>query len=271
MLLAIDAGNTNVVFAVYEGTEVRGTWRCATDARRTGDEYAVWLGQLMSLRGLAFSMINAAVLGSVVPGATLNLRRLCREHFGCQALVVGDPGVALGIEARVDRPQEVGADRLVNAVGAADRHSAPLIVIDFGTATTFDVVDAGGNYCGGVIAPGINLSLVALEQAAAKLPRVDIVCPRTVIGRDTVSCMQSGVFWGYIGLIEGLVARIRAEFGAEARSGAGSGQPMAVVATGGLAGLFAGATSVIDHTDSELTLHGLRLIFERNTHPVVRP
>lgn len=254
MLLTIDVGNTNVVFAIYDEDRQVGAWRCATDPKRTGDEYAVWLTHLMALRSLKLGDVRDAIIGSVVPQATFNLKRLCKDHFGCEPMQVGAPGVRLGIEALVDRPEEVGADRLVNAVGAAAVYSPPLIVIDFGTATTFDVVDGAGNYCGGVIAPGINLSLEALHMAAAKLPRIDIVQPAQVVGKSTVSCMQSGVFWGYIGLIEGLVARIRAE----------CGQDMTVVGTGGLAVLFAKATQVIQHIDGELTLRGLRLIHQRN-------
>jgi type III pantothenate kinase len=259
MLLAIDAGNTNVLFAVYDGPVQRGTWRCATDARRTGDEYAVWLSQLLALKGIGAGSICGAIISSVVPGATFNLKRLCRDHFGCEPMVVGDPALALGVRALVDRPDEVGADRLVNAVAAAHDYPAPLVVIDFGTATTFDVVDGNGDFCGGVIAPGINLSLDALDRAAAKLPRVDIAQPEHVIGTNTVACMQSGIFWGYIGLIEGLVQRIRSEF-----QGAGADRPMTVIGTGGLAVLFARATPVIQHIDSEMTLRGLMLIYERN-------
>ncbi|CAK0763921.1 Type III pantothenate kinase [Azospirillaceae bacterium] len=255
MLLAIDVGNTNVVFALYEGDCQKGVWRCATDCKRTSDEYAVWLTHLMVLRGCDSSRISAAILASVVPGATFALKKLCRDYFACEPKVVGDPSVALGVTALVDRPEEVGADRLVNAVGAFGSYEPPMIVIDFGTATTFDVVDVQGNYCGGVIAPGINLSLEALHMAAAKLPRVDIVQPATVIGKGTVSCIQSGVFWGYVGLIEGLVARIQNEFG----------QSMTVIATGGLAGLFAKATFVINHIDGDLTLRGLLLIHQRNS------
>ena len=259
MLLTIDAGNTNVVFAVYDGERQLGLWRCATDAKRTADEYAVWLTQLLTLRGLYPRQICDAVLASVVPGATFNLKRLCKDHFGCEPLIVGDPRVNLGVRAEVPRPEEVGADRLVNALAAAAVYSRPLIVVDFGTATTFDVVNAAGNYCGGVIAPGINLSLEALDRAAAKLPRVEIVQPAEVIGTSTVACMQSGIFWGYIGLIEGLVTRIRSEFLA-----AHPATSMPVIGTGGLAVLFARATPVIDHVDTELTLRGLVLIHQRN-------
>jgi type III pantothenate kinase len=265
MLLAIDAGNTNVVFAIYRGDEQLGSWRCATDPRRTADEYAVWLTHLMALKGLGPTDVTTAIIASVVPGATFNLRRLCRDHFACAPMVVGDPQVRLGVKALLDRPEEVGADRLVNAVAAADAYPLPLIVIDFGTATTFDVVDVDGNYRGGAIAPGINLSLEALHGAAAKLPRVDIVRPHKVIGKGTVSAMQSGIFWGYIGLIEGLVTRIRAEIAA-----GGESKPVTVVGTGGLATLFARATDAIQHIDGDLTLRGLRLIHQRNKIPGAR-
>jgi type III pantothenate kinase len=259
MLLTIDAGNTNVVFAVYDDGRQRGLWRCATDAKRTADEYAVWLTQLLTLRGLYPRQISDAIIASVVPGATFNLKRLCKDHFGCEPLIVGDARLDLGVKAAVGRPEEVGADRLVNAFAAAQAYQPPLIVVDFGTATTFDVVNADGDYCGGVIAPGINLSLEALDRAAAKLPRVEIVLPARVIGTSTVACMQSGIFWGYIGLIEGLVGRIRSEFLAATPAPA-----MPVIATGGLAVLFARATRSIDHVDTELTLRGLVLIHKRN-------
>lgn len=254
MLLAIDAGNTNIVFAVFEGRRRRGLWRISTQANRTADEYAVWLTHLMALVQLRPADINDAILASVVPPATFHLDMLCRTHFQCEAMVVGAPGVNLGLKVHLDTPEEVGADRLVNAIAAQKAYKPPLIVVDFGTATTFDVVDAEGGYRGGVIAPGINLSLEALFQGAAKLPKVDIGRPDKVIGTATVSAMKSGIFWGYVGLIEGVLTRIKAEFGA----------PMTVIATGGLAVLFSDATSMIDHTDSELTLNGLLEIYERN-------
>ncbi|MDJ0950398.1 MAG: type III pantothenate kinase [Alphaproteobacteria bacterium] len=257
MLLAIDSGNTNVVFAIYDGDDRRGEWRSATNANRTADEYAVWLSQLMGLSGLTRDDIDAAIIASVVPKADHPLRSLCRQYFSCEPVLIGAPGVDLGIRVLVDNPAEVGADRLVNTVGARTRFPGPLIIIDFGTATTFDVVDGDGNYFGGVIAPGINLSLEALDAAAAKLPRVAIERPAKVIGRGTVSAMQSGIFWGYVGLIEGLVERIRDEFGAE----------MTVIATGGLAPLFADATPAIEHLDSDLTLRGLLAIHRRNAGP----
>jgi type III pantothenate kinase len=256
MLLAINANNTNTVFAIYDGPTLCGSWRCATDPRRTADEYVVWLTQLMSFETLHRENIDAAILSSVVPATIFNLKTLCRRYFSCDPLVVGEKGCQLGIKVLLDRPDEVGADRVVNAVAGKDRYTAPLIIVDLGTATTFDVVDKDGNYVGGVIAPGINLSLRALEMAAAKLPHVAIERTERIIGKSTVPAMQSGLFWGYVGLIEGLVARIRNEFGA----------PMSVVATGGLVPLFAGATPAIENVDQDLTLWGLYLIHKRNSN-----
>ena len=256
MLLAIDAGNTNVVFAVYDGDERRGIWRIASDPRRTADEYAVWLLQLMSMAGLKKEDVTDAIYASVVPAASFHIVRLCTHHFDCTPLEVGAPDVDLGIEVLMDSPGEVGADRLVNAVAAAQMHKPPLIVIDFGTATTFDFVDADGNYCGGIIAPGINLSMDALHRAAAKLPKVEVAKPDKIIGKGTVQGMQSGVFYGYVGLIEGLVSRAKQEFGA----------PMTVVATGGLASQFADATDVIEAIDGEMTMRGLLHIHKRNAN-----
>jgi type III pantothenate kinase len=254
MLLAINANNTNTSFAVWDGAKLRGSWRTATEGRRTADEYVVWLDHLLSLQGLARRDVDGAVIGSVVPETNFNLLNFCRDYCKTDPIVVGDNGVKLGTTALVDRPEEVGADRLVNTVAAHDRYRGPLIVVDFGTATTLDVVDGDGNYCGGVIAPGINLSLAALHMAAAKLPSVRITRTERVIGKDTVSCMQSGIYWGYIGLVEGLVARIKREFGTAMR----------VIATGGLAPLFAGATDAIEHVDPDLTLWGLQLIYRLN-------
>ncbi len=256
MLLAIDSGNTNAVFAVYDGDDLRASWRVSTNARRTADEYAIWLTQLMALAGLRPGEIDASIIANVVPEASFNLVQLCQRYFNSEPLVVGRPECRLGIGVKIDRPEEVGADRVVNAVSAQDRYKLPLIVVDFGTATTFDVVDRAGNYCGGVIAPGINLSLHALEMAAAQLPHITIQRPATVVGSNTVTAMQSGVFWGYIGLIEGIVRRILDE----------RGEAMDVIATGGLASLFAGATPVIGTVDRDLTLWGLRLIYRRNTN-----
>ncbi len=258
MLLVVDAGNTNIVFAVHDGQSWLGTWRIRTDAHRTSDEYAVWLLSLLEHRGIKPASVSRAVIGTVVPAALYHLRRLCRDWFGVEPLVARAE-LDWGFEIKVDTPAEVGADRLLNALAAHRAYGGPLIVIDFGTATTFDVVDATGAYIGGVIAPGINLSLEALHQAAARLPRIGIGRPQAVIGRSTVPAMQSGLYWGYIGMIEGLVARISAEFDA----------PLKVLATGGLAPLFSEGTTVIGQIDADLTLDGLRLLAQRNPAPTL--
>ncbi|MCW8084846.1 type III pantothenate kinase [Sabulicella glaciei] len=257
MLLAVDAGNTNVVFAVHDGNEWRGRWRIATRADRTSDEYAVWLLTLMTHAGLRPAEVDRCVIGTVVPAALYNLRRLSRDWFDCEPLVARSI-LDWGFRIMVDRPQEVGADRLLNALAAHHHYKGPLIVVDFGTATTFDVVDQSGNYLGGAIAPGINLSIEALHRAAARLPRIGIGRPQAAIGRDTISAMQSGIFWGYVGLIEGIISRIRAE----------AEQPrLKVVATGGLAPLFAEGTTLIEKVDPDITLEGLRLLAGRNPPP----
>lgn len=256
MLLAIDCGNTNVVFAVYDGDRVLGQWRAATKTDRTSDEYGIWLTQLIERDGIKVAAINTAIVASVVPGKNFDLKRLCQKYFNCEPKFIGDKDVDLGAAVRVDNPKEVGADRVINAIAAHTTYGGPLIVIDFGTATTFDVVDATGAYCGGCIAPGINLSMEALHMATAQLPRLQVTNPgqAPVVGTTTVSAMMSGVFWGYIGLIEGLVTRIKAE----------RGEKMKVVATGGLAPLFAEATAMIEHIDPDLTMRGLVAVHERN-------
>jgi len=259
MLLAIDAGNTNVVFAVFDGDAKRGQWRISTDGRRTSDEYAVWLVSLMAMKGLVPADIDAAILSSVVPSQTHTLIKLCEEHFGTRPMRVGDPAVDLGLEIKIDNPREAGADRLVNAVAAVAAYPAPLVVIDIGTGTTFDVVDADGNFAGGVIAPGPTLSLDALHRVAAQLPKVDIVKPARAIGNGTVGAMQSGMFWGYTGMIEGILKRIKAELSP-------TGDPrVTVIGTGGLVRLFAEETPLVDHIDADLTLRGLLLIHQKNT------
>ena len=258
MMLVVDVGNTNIVFAVRENEGWIGTWRIRTDPQRTSDEYAVWLLTLFSHVGLRKEDVSRAVIGTVVPAALYHLRRLCREWFGVEPLIAR-ASLDWGFEIKVEQPNEVGADRLLNALAGHRRFGGPLIVVDFGTATTFDVVDRTGAYVGGVIAPGINLSLEALHQAAARLPRIGIGRPQSVIGTSTVPAMQSGVYWGYIGLIEGLIARIKAEYGG----------PMKVVATGGLAPLFSEGTLEIGHIEPDLTLDGLRLLAERNPAPVM--
>ncbi len=254
MLLAIDAGNTNVVFAILDGDVIKAQWRASTTGARTADEYWVWLNQLMTLEGVAPSEIDGAIIATVVPQALHNLRVLCRKFFRMEPMVVGEPGLDLGLKINLQRPEVVGADRLVNAVAAHRAYPGALIVIDFGTATTFDVVSAAGDYEGGVIAPGVNLSLEALNLAAAKLPRIAVERPQAVIGKDTVPAMQAGVFWGYVGLIEGLVRRIRAEYE----------KPMTTVGTGGLASLFHQSTDAIEHLDRDLTIRGLKLIYDIN-------
>ncbi|MBI4182630.1 MAG: type III pantothenate kinase [Proteobacteria bacterium] len=263
MLLVVDSGNTNIVFAVHDGETWRGQWRGATIPGRTADEYAVWLLDLLSRAGLDPGDVTAAVIATVVPAALYHIKSLCQRYFGCEPLVIGEPGVDLGIKVLVDRPEEVGADRLVNAVAAHAAYRRPVIVVDFGTATTFDVVDGEGSYRGGAISPGINLSIEALHQAAAQLPRVAVRRPARVIGRATVPAMQSGIFWGYVGLVEGMVRRIREECVAEGIVAAPG--EIEVLATGGLAPLFVGACEAIDHLDPDLTLRGLVIVHRRAT------
>ncbi|MEN5051722.1 MULTISPECIES: type III pantothenate kinase [Brevundimonas] len=262
MLLAIEQGNTNTLFAVHDGQEWIFQWRTATDPMRTADEYAVWLHQLFEMRGHGLTMgdMDGCIISSVVPQSIFNLRNLARRYLSVEPLVIGE-NVELGIEVRIHKPSEAGADRLVNAIGALQVYEGDLLLIDSGTATTFDIISGAngqgmGAFEGGLIAPGINLSLQALHEAAAKLPRIAIQRPDTVIGRDTVTSMQSGVFWGYIALIEGLVDRIKAEWG----------KPMTVIGTGGVASLFEGATDSIDRFDPDLTIRGLLEIWRRNSH-----
>jgi len=256
MLLAIDSGNSNIVFAVFgDSGEMLGEWRAATNSNRTADEFGVWLERLMDRDGIDRTNIDAAIIATVVPDNLIHLQTLCTKYFDCKALVVG-ADLDLGIKIAIDRPEEAGADRLCNAVAAADEFEGPLLILDFGTATTFDVVDEEGNYRGGVIYPGINLSLEALHMGAAQLPRVAIKKPPQVIGTTTVTAMQSGIFWGHVSMIEGMVTRISKEFG----------KPMKVIATGGLAALFNKATDAIDLCDDDLTLKGLLAIHRRN-HP----
>ena len=258
MLLVIDAGNTNIVFAVHDGSQWCGTWRLATQSQRTSDEYGVWLEALIKRAGIGIGDVDAAVIGTVVPAARYHLRRLCRDWFNVEP-IMANADLDWGFEIKVDNPGEVGTDRLLNALAAHHRYRGPLVVIDFGTATTFDVVDAHGAYVGGAIAPGINLSMEALHQAAAQLPRIGIGRPQSVIGRSTIPAMRSGIYWGYVGLIEGLLARIEAELG----------EPLKAIATGGLAPLFAEGTMKLSIIDPDLTLDGLRLLSLRNPAPVL--
>ncbi len=256
MLLAIDAGNTNIVFALMEEGVIRARWRIATDPRRTADQYAVWLHQLIELEGLPRDVVDAVIIGTVVPRALHNLEVLAVKYFGVSPSVAGAAGAEWGIALDVAEPRSVGADRVLNAIAAHAIHSGDLIVIDFGTATTFDVVDFSGAYKGGIFAPGINLSLDALVTAAAKLPRIAIEAPETnlsVIGRTTEDQMHIGIYWGYVAMMEGLLARMKAEIG----------RPVTVVATGGLATLFDRHTSVFDAIEPDLTLQGLGLLHQR--------
>ena len=255
MLLAIDAGNTNVVFALVAGREIKTRWRIATDPRRTGDEYAVWLHQLLELEGYSKADVTAAIIGTVVPRATHNLEVLASKYFGVEALIAGEGKAAWPIALDVDEPQNVGADRALNAIAVHDKCPGDVIVIDFGTATTFDIIDYNGAYKGGIIAPGINLSLDALVNAAAKLPRIAIEVPadESVIGRTTDSQMLIGIYWGYVAMMEGLVERLKSEIG----------RPVRVIATGGLATLFDKQTDLFDAVEPDLTIHGLSLLHQR--------
>jgi type III pantothenate kinase len=248
MLLAIDVGNTNTVFALHDrGGEFVAEWRMKTDGARTADEYFVWLRQLMDFQNIGVRAVRHAICASVAPKTVFNIKKLCETYFNCTPLFVGGPNTRLPVEVRVDAPLEVGADRIVNTVGAYERYGPNLIVIDFGTATTFDVVDGDGAYAGGVIAPGVNLSIEALHRAAARLPNIDVARPEAVVGRSTLECMRSGAYWGYVSLIEGICRRIDAERGVTST----------VIATGGLSSLFAKSTDAIHHVDPDLTMRGL--------------
>jgi type III pantothenate kinase len=255
MLLAVDVGNTNVVFALFDGREIRARWRIATDPRRTGDEYAVWLLQLLSIEGVARETVTRMIVSTVVPRARHNLEVLGDKYFGLAPLIAGEGAADWDFPIDVDEPRSLGADRAVNAIAAHAAHPGDLIVIDFGTATTFDVVDFNGAYKGGIIAPGINLSLDALVSNTAKLPRIAIEEPRdgSVIGRNTEDQMHIGVFWGYVAMMEGLITRLRAEIG----------RPAKVIATGGMALLFDEHTTIFDAVDPDLTLTGLAILAER--------
>lgn len=253
MLLCIDCGNTNTVFSIWDGSRFVGTWRTSTEWQRTADQYFVWLSTLMEFQKIDVQ-ITEVIISSTVPRVVFNLRVLADRYFNCRPLVVGKPDCLLPVMPRVDQGTTVGPDRLVNAAGAFDRHGGDLIVVDFGTATTFDVVDTDGAYVGGVIAPGPNTSLESLHTAAAALPHVDISKPQAVIGTNTVACMQSGIFWGYIGLVKEICARIKAERDREMR----------IIGTGGLASLFGASEVLFDGIEDDLTLHGLTVIHTYN-------
>src|SRR6187549_54913 len=261
MLLTVDVGNTNVVFALFAkgadgGREIKARWRIATDPRRTGDEYAVWLLQLLAVEGLGREAVTGMIVSTVVPRARHNLEVLGQKYFGLEPLFAGEGAVEWHFPIDVDEPRSLGADRAVNAIAAHAAHPGDLIVVDFGTATTFDVIDFNGAYKGGIIAPGINLSLDALVNNTAKLPRIAIEAPKgngSVIGRNTEDQMHIGVFWGYVAMMEGLIARLRNEIG----------RPVKVIATGGLALLFDEHTEIFDAVDTDLTLTGLAILAER--------
>ena len=257
MLLAVDAGNTNLVFALVDGDRIKARWRIATDPRRTADQYAVWLHQLLELEGYSRTDVSAVIIGTVVPRALHNLEVLASKYFHVEPLIAGQGRAEWPIELDVDEPQNVGADRALNVIAAHSKHPGDLIVIDFGTATTFDVVSSFGAYKGGIIAPGINLSLDALVNAAAKLPRIAIEAPASssVVGRTTESQMIIGIYWGYVAMIEGLVERLKREIGG----------PVTVVSTGGLASLFDKHTKVFDAIEPDLTIQGLSLLFDMAT------
>ena len=257
MLLAIDCGNTNIVFAIYDGDEKRASWRISSDSRRSTDEYVVWLTQLMRLKSISVGEINGVMIASVVPDIQPKLVALAHRGFDLVPLCVNESNVDLGIAINIDRPEQAGADRLVNAVAAAAWHNLPAIVVDFGTATTLDLIGPKGAYEGGIIAPGVNLSIEALYMAAARLPRIAVKPwqrDMPVLGTDTISAMQSGVFWGYVGMVEGLLTRLRHSYGTD----------LPAIVTGGLAPLFADHINGPLVVDADLTLKGLVRIHALN-------
>ena len=253
MLLAIETGNTNIKFSLINGLEIKTRWRIATNARKTADEYAVWLLQLMQIEGYSRDDVDAVICSTVVPRALHNIRQLAKKYFGTEALIAGRAPVEWGIEMKVDEPHTVGADRAVNAISAQHLEAGNKIVISFGTATTLDYIDENGAYCGGIIAPGINLSLDALVGATAKLPRIAIEAPENtnVIGLNTDDQMLIGIYWGYVAMSEGLIAKMKSQIGGSST----------VIATGGLAVLFQQHTHLFDRIEPDLTLRGLAIIY----------
>ena len=253
MLLVIDVGNTNIVLGVFDGKDLLDHWRISTDRLRTTDEYGVLIRNLFNFNEVNADQVDAIIISSVVPPVMPTLERMCQRYFGVMPLIIG-PGVKTGMDIKYDNPREVGADRIVNAVGAYAKYGGPLIIIDFGTATTFCAISAGGDYLGGAIAPGIGISTEALVQRTAKLPRIEVVTTERVICRNTVQSMQAGVFFGFVGQVEGIVGEMKKELGGKVK----------VVATGGLSVIIAPAAKSIDIVEPMLTLEGLRIIYDRN-------
>ncbi|WP_020620863.1 type III pantothenate kinase [Paenibacillus daejeonensis] len=253
MILVMDVGNTNIVLGIYRDKELLHHWRLSTNRSATVDEYGMSIYNLFQYAKISLQQVEGVIISSVVPPLMRTLEQLCRQYIGKAPLVVG-PGIKTGLNIRYENPREVGADRIVNAVAAIEKYGSPLIVVDFGTATTFDYIDEAGNYLGGAIVPGIGISTEALYQRAAKLPRIELVKPRSVIGRNPVTSMQAGIIFGYAGQVDGIVKRIRSEFGVHPK----------VIATGGLADLIAAESEAIHEVDPLLTLEGLRLVYDRN-------
>ncbi|WP_139492567.1 type III pantothenate kinase [Brevibacillus dissolubilis] len=253
MLLVIDIGNSNIVLGLYKGEDLTHHWRIATDRNKTEDEYGMLVYNLFLSVGLRLDQVDGVIMSSVVPPLNKTIERMCLKYFHKKALCIG-PGIRTGLNIKSEHPREVGADRIVNAVAALHEYGAPLIIVDMGTATTFCYIDERMQYWGGAIAPGIGISTEALVSRAAKLPRIEITKPSSVVGRNTIASMQSGIYYGFVGQIEGIVRRMKQEASANPK----------VVATGGLARLIADGTDSIDVVDENLTLKGLRLIYERN-------
>lgn len=256
MLLAIDCGNTNIVFSIFDSSTIIAKWRTSTNTDKTSDDYSIWLEQLLYREKVKLNRINDVIISSVVPSKNETLKRLCIGLFKCDPLFIGGPELNTNLSIHIDNPIELGADRVVNAVAAQDNYGGPLIVIDFGTATTFDILDGEGSYIGGVIAPGINLSLDALHKSTALLPRISLKKPinQSILGKSTVEAMNSGVYWGYVGLIEGIIKKIKKDIDFNFK----------IIATGGLAHLFTGIVSESFRVDDDLTLKGLMIVHKRN-------
>jgi type III pantothenate kinase len=253
MILVMDTGNTNIVLGVYDQGELKYHWRMETYRQKTEDEYAMQVKSLFTHVGLTFEEIKGIIISSVVPPVMFPLEQMCNKYFNLKPLIVG-PGIKTGLNIKYENPREVGADRIVNAVAAIEEYGTPLIIVDFGTATTYCYVNENGGYMGGAIAPGIGISMEALFDRASKLPRIELTRPDNVIGKNTVTAMQAGIVFGYVGQVEGIVARMKAQ----------SKEEPTVIATGGLADLIASETTVIDVVDNFLTLRGLHLIYQRN-------